>query len=224
MKSLIRTLAGPHDSSKVSIVLAAAFLFSFSSSSAVLAQLNFAPAVTYSSGGYYAISVAVADVNGDGKLDLVVANYCASWSAYCYHGAVSVLLGNGDGTFQTAIAYDSGGSSTISVAVADVNGDGKPDLLVESECASRGPNGCRQDVATATGGVGVVGVLFGNGDGTFQTVVTYDSGGYGPQSVVAADVNGDGMPDLVVASNCVSYPECENGIVGVLLNKGNGTL
>jgi hypothetical protein len=64
----------------------------------------------------------------DGKPDLVVANYCANSS--CTNGSVGVLLANGDGTFQAAVSYGSGGAS--SVAVADVNGDGKPDLLVAS--------------------------------------------------------------------------------------------
>ena len=62
------------------------------------------PVVTYGSGGTGASSVAVADVNGDGKPDLVVANICAS-STDCSKGTVAVLLGNGDGTFQTAVTY-----------------------------------------------------------------------------------------------------------------------
>ena len=85
--------------------------------------------VTYDSGGYEAQSVAVADVNGDGKPDLVVANLCAS-SDCTNGGVVGVLLGNGDGTFQAAVSYGSGGQDAESVAVADVNGDGKPDLVV----------------------------------------------------------------------------------------------
>src|ERR1700680_5056648 len=71
----------------------------------------FRQAVTYDSGGMYPDSVAVADVNGDGKPDLVVANYCPS--SGCGNGGISgtvgILLGNGDGTFRTAVSYDSGG-------------------------------------------------------------------------------------------------------------------
>jgi len=64
--------------------------------------------------------VAVEDVNGDGKLDIVVANQCADSS--CTNANVGVLLGSGDGTFQTAVTYGSGGYYATSLAVADVNG------------------------------------------------------------------------------------------------------
>lgn len=78
-------------------------------------------------------SVAIADVNGDGYLDLVVANMCKVADSKCgypgYVGGVAVLLGNGDGTFQNPINYSSGGSDAVSVVVADVNGDGRPDLV-----------------------------------------------------------------------------------------------
>ena len=95
----------------------------------------FLTAPTYGSGGYYAESVAVEDVNGDGKPDLVVTDQCSD-SACMNHGFVGVLLGKGDGTFQPVVTYDSGGYDAFSVAVADVNGDGKPDLVVANVCAS----------------------------------------------------------------------------------------
>ena len=171
--------------------------------------LNFAPAVPYGSGGYDAYSVVVADVNGDGKPDLLVANNCFS-SSSCVNGTVGVLLGNGDGTFQTAVTYGSGGYETLSLAVGDLNGDGKPDLVVANECASS--TNCVN---------GTVGVLLGNGDGTFQTAVTYGSGGYDTLSLAVGDVNGDGKPDLVVA-NC-GYCGTGNDSVGVLLGNGDGT-
>ncbi len=174
---------------------------------------TFQAAVTYDSGGYYAYAVAIADVNGDGKPDIVVVNWCAS-SSHCQvdteDGSVGVLLGNGDGTFQKVVTYDSGGAFSGSVAVADVNGDGKPDLLVASQCASQ----CAH--------VGLVSVLLGNGDGTFQTAVTYASGGASARFVVVADVNGDGKPDLVVANDCATS-DCNKGNVGVLLGNGDGT-
>src|SRR5258708_37376460 len=83
----------------------------------------FLPAVTYGSGGSYPVSVAVADVNDDGKPDLLVANSQSS--------TVSVLLGNGDGTFQTAVSYSPGGSDPTSLVAGVEEGDG-PDILVAS--------------------------------------------------------------------------------------------
>src|ERR1700752_3430005 len=78
-------------------------------------------AVTDDSGGYGTTSIAVADVNGDNIADLIVANSCTS-NSNCLSGAVDVLLGNGDGTFQAAVSYKSGGILAQSVVVADVNG------------------------------------------------------------------------------------------------------
>jgi hypothetical protein len=124
--------------------------------------------------------VAVADFNGDGHLDLAVANFV---------GTVSVLLGNGDGTFQAAVDYGLGGAS--SVAVGDFNGDGRLDLAVVFN--------------------GEVRVLRGNGDGTFQTTpVSYIAGGY---AVAVGDFNGDGFPDLAV-------PNPGSNAVSILLNDG----
>ena len=169
---------------------------------------TFQTAVSYGSGGAGATSVAVRDLNGDGKPDLVVGNYCINSS--CVNGVVGVLLGNGDGTFQTAVTYPSDGIYAFSVAAADVNGDGKPDLLVANLLNNNSTDGS-------------VSVLLGNGDGTFQTAVTYDSGGYEALSLAVADVNGDGKFDLVVANVCVNGNDCKNGAVGVLLGNGDGT-
>jgi hypothetical protein len=110
-----------------------------------------------------------------------------------------VLLGNGNGTFQTATAYGSGGEDPDSVAVADVNGDGKPDVMVANNCPD---NQCP------------LGLLLGNGDGSFQPVVTYESGGPLSYSLAVADVNDDSRPDMIVANAGVSG----DGSVGVLLN------
>jgi len=171
---------------------------------------TFQPAVVYDSGGAFAMSVAVADVNGDGKPDLVVA-YQGCFNCQT-NPNVGVLLGNGDGTFQTSVPYETVGYFATSVAVADVNGDGKPDLLVVNECSEFT---CKKP--------GSVAVLFGNGDGTFQAAVAYGSGGTFPFSVVVADVNGDGKPDLLLANFCADLPCTAKGLLGVLLGNGDGT-
>jgi hypothetical protein len=174
----------------------------------------FLPAVTYFSGGGGAESVAVADVNGDGRPDLIVANTCTNSNC---DGSVGVLLGSGNGTFQTAVTYSSGGGVAVTVAVADVNGDGKLDLIVGNLCNNRNCSGSSESG---------VGVLLGNGDGTFQAALTSPSGGTPIRSVVVADVNRDGRPDLVVLNACASFAECSNplhnGRVGVLLGNGYG--
>jgi hypothetical protein len=189
------------------------------------AQLNFTNAVPYGSGGYAALSVAVADVNGDGKPDLVIVNNCAIKNSGCEganpngcsgsscDASVAVLLGNGDGTFQTAVTYDSGGNGASAVAVADVNGDGKLDLLVANQCISY--SNC--------GNGGAVGVLLGNGDGTFQPVATYPTSGFGGWALAVADVNGDGKPDLLVTNQCSTNACSGDSRVGVLLGNGDGT-
>jgi len=144
--------------------------------------------------------VVIVDVNRDGKPDLVVSIHGSDDKST--DGAVTVLLGNGDGTFQFSGSYDSGGWDTQGLAVADVDGDGKPDVVVAN--------------GTGVGGVGPgnVAVLLGNGDGTFKPFVTYAAGDTLPGSVAIGDVNGDGNPDLVVGSNQT---------VDVLLGNGDGT-
>lgn len=175
---------------------------------------TFQRAATYDSGGVWPNSVAIADVNGDGKPDLAVANCMPSGSGGCDSGGgngnVSVLLGNGDGTFQAATTYDSGGKMATSLAIADVNGDGKPDALVTNECAS---NGCNS---------GSVSVLLGNGDGSYQAAQGYNTGS-SAVSVSVADVNQDGKLDLVVANLCLNTPACTQGSVSVLLGIGDGS-
>ena len=175
----------------------------------------FLPAVVYGSGDNEASSVAVADVDGDGKPDLVVVNGCGSGVTCSMEGSVGVLLGNGDGTFHPAVTYGSSGWNATSVAVADVNADGKLDILVANECTTR-------DVSCP--GKASVAVLLGNGNGTFQPAVTYGSGGWNANSVAVAEVNGDGKPDILVANGCTSAVDCSNnGAVAVLLGNGNGT-
>jgi hypothetical protein len=146
-------------------------------------------------------SVAVGDVNGDGHLDIAVAND---------HGNnVTVLLGNGDGTFPATRNFPVG-RAPVSVAVGDFNRDGVPDLV------------------TANSGSDNVSVLLGNGDGTFQPARNFPAGS-APSSVVVGDVNGDGLLDLIAVGYlwaCDYYThECHvfDETVRVLLGNGDGT-
>jgi hypothetical protein len=170
----------------------------------VAMRVNFRPEVSYGSGGVYADAVAVADVNGDGKPDLVVANHCAEKA--CTNSSVGVLLGNGDGTFRAAVSYDAGpvthDGPAIAITTGDVNGDGQTDVIVVS--------GHR------------VGILLGNGDGTFQPVANFSTGGRTARAVTVADVNGDGRPDLLIANSCKDE-RCGTGSLTVLAGNGDGT-
>jgi hypothetical protein len=175
---------------------------------------TFNKAKTYSTGGFDAIGwVAIADVNGDKKPDLLVANYCATECSFPpVEGSVGVLLGKGNGTFRAVKTYPSGGDGAVSVAVADLNKDGKPDLLV----ANCGPLAC----GPGSPG-GNVAVLIGKGNGTFKPAVRYLAAN-SPFDVVAADVNGDGNLDIVVSNWGTSNGGTNDGSVTVLLGKGNG--
>ena len=126
-------------------------------------------------------------MNGDGKPDLVVGNLRST--------ALSVLLGNGNGTFQTQLTFAVPVYPT-SLTVADVNGDGKPDIVV-TETRNN-----------------AVGVLLGNGNGTFQAQESIAAGNYAI-SVAVTDANGDGRADLVAADG-------HSNTAVVLLNSANG--
>ena len=139
--------------------------------------------------------IAAADLNRDGKPDLVTANgdFVDGPPA---RGNVSVLLGGAGGSFQNAVDYDAGGLP-LAVAIGDLNGDGNPDL------------------ATPNGGYNTVSVLLGKGDGTFGTKTDF-AAPTDPTGIAIADLNGDGKPDLAAASQ-------DTNQVSVLLGNGNGT-
>lgn len=179
---------------------------------------SFQPVVTYPSGGNFARSLVAGDFNGDGKLDLAVAQCTAEIGCFGTEGDVGVLLGNGDGTFQAAVNYSSGDPSALAVITADFNGDGKPDLAVANANCSAG----EFEVSCSTGSVGV---LLGNGDGTFQTAVRYSTIDLQAFSIVAGDFNHDGKVDLAVGNkNCEDISPCGTvSSVAVLLGKGDGT-
>jgi hypothetical protein len=148
-------------------------------------------------------SMVVADVNGDGKLDLTIKSLSVLDSDAFQLGA---LLGNGDGTFQRPIlsAAQPGGSGDL--VLGDFNNDGLIDAAVA-------------DVLGAASGN--LSVFAGNGDGTFESQIRLDllTGGDGPEGAAAADLNGDSRVDLVAAN----ISSDTSGTVGVLLNASTGT-
>lgn len=200
-----------------------------------LAQpVSFLPAVTYDSGGYSPTAVAVGDVNGDGIPDIAVSNLCVIGETcpngqayvcfstdYCSHGATGVLLGNGDGSFQPAVTYESSGYLSYSVALGDLNGDRNLDLVVVNACGSI------PDLYSCPSN-GTFDVRFGNGDGTFGSPWDHPLQGWFPVSVVLGDVNGDDRLDVAVAHVCRTKSVCDvdctcpSGSVQVLVNSENG--
>lgn len=157
--------------------------------------------------GIFPQSISIADLDGDGKPDLATADadsFYQSVDRPFSGGSVSVLLGNGDGTFGTRRGYRSSCQSPYSLAIADLNADGRLDAVT----ADRGYDGpCRQ-----------VSVLLGNGDGTLGSSNGFNIFGMGPISVVAADLDADGRPDLAEVNDGSG-----GGAVSVLLGNGDGT-
>jgi FG-GAP-like repeat/Cep192 domain 4/Protein of unknown function (DUF1573) len=204
---------------------------------------TFQPKIDYATGSGPSAVVA-NDFNGDGKLDLAVANVADA--------TVSILKGNGDGTFQSQIAYVAGSSAQLqnSMVVADFNGDHNLDLAVCGNILlgngdgtfqkplplgipnTAGPpvslavadfnNDGKKDVAAVslsllTGDPTVVSIFLGNGDGTFIFQASYSEGIATFAAVASGDFNGDGKPDLAVSG---TYP---GSTVAVLLGNGDGT-
>jgi hypothetical protein len=156
---------------------------------------DFAAPATYQAGFDFAEDMALGDITGDGKDDLVVANFT--------YNTVSVLPGRGNGTFALSVTYTAGligkaKNKPISVALADLNKDG------------------RLDVVTANYGTTTVGVMPGKADGTLGAMTTYPSGGnYSSICTRLGDVNGDGRLDAIISNS--------NGSIGMLLGKADGT-
>lgn len=170
---------------------------------------NFTPLTTeVSTGDVSALSqaphpIALADVNGDGNLDVIAGNYNSA-----SFGSVSVTLGLGNGLFGSQqlfgadVSTCTSNSGVFSVGVADFNQDGIPDLVVGNQCN----NAAR------------IQIYSGLGDGTFNTtpyVITPTAGNYVADMVVM-DINGDGIPDIVALLN--------TNRIQIFLGVGNGTV
>ncbi|MDR3738507.1 MAG: FG-GAP-like repeat-containing protein [Terracidiphilus sp.] len=148
-----------------------------------------------------ASAIAVGDFNGDGIPDLAGLYYCdpgCPGDNLSPGSTVTVMLGNGDGTFKAPINSPSPASTPGSIAVGDFNGDGIPDLAFANYLS------------------GTVTVMLGNGDGTFASTPVSPAAGSEPYSIAVDDFNGDGIPDLAVAN-------LGSNTVTVLLGNGDGT-
>jgi hypothetical protein len=156
--------------------------------------------------------LAAADINGDGTTDLIVADqghgdYVGASDQV--NGAVHVYLGNANGTFTAAAAPTTSATNYSVVALGDLDGNGKLDLILAGNVAG----------TSAGSGIPNVYTLLGNGDGTFQAPVTLAlSGpdGIGATSIALADFNKDGHLDVAIGN--------VNDFTEVLLGNGDGTL
>jgi hypothetical protein len=146
--------------------------------------------------------VLVADVNSDGRPDLMMLE--PTGAAASFTQALTVLINNGDGTFQSGVFTNFGVGNGL-VFSGDFNGDGKADLLIES--------GISNSAA----------VTLGNGDGTFGALVPMPAGPIGAFAGIA-DFNGDGHQDVAMALGRIDNPDGSMTFpVAVYQGNGNGT-
>jgi hypothetical protein len=144
--------------------------------------------------GYAPPFVLLADVDGDGNLDAITSDILA--------GDLNLAFGDGKGhLYGGERLLVGGGGSTYITAVADLNGDGIPDI-----------------VGTTANGIFVI---LGQGSRKFEKAVNFGSGGQSPYGIAVGDMNHDGIPDLVVANNGSSSGSGEN--IAVLLGRGDGS-
>ncbi|MGB6688124.1 MAG: Ig-like domain repeat protein [Terracidiphilus sp.] len=149
-------------------------------------------------------AIATGDLNGDGRADLVVTNFCGNDRTCKSNGTADVLLANADGTYRHASTY-SLGSGPVAVALADLNGDKKLDLIA-----------INRDDKTLT-------VMPGLGKGKFGDPQTYSLAG-SPRALFVGDFNGDGRPDVAIATDCGRNTCSEPGNLDIWLGSGEGKL
>ena len=137
-------------------------------------------------------SFALADLNGDGHPEVIVAN--EEKSAIDDGGSIAILMNKGDDTFAGPVQYTAG-NRPVNAAIGDVNGDGIPDIVTADNFGS------------------TISVLIGNGNGTFKASVHYPTG-QPPYGILLADFNGDGKLDAAIGNG--------SGALAVLLNNGSG--
>jgi hypothetical protein len=163
---------------------------------------SFAAARTFSTGSnVISVAMRAGDFNGDGRVDLAVANTVSAGP----NATVSILLGDGAGNFGAATQFSTGGANAVDVAPGDFNGDSKTDLLVANGGTS------------AESMLGIA-LLVGNGTGNFAAPVTFGVGS-SPRSIAVGDFNGDNRLDAAVANRNSGAP---SSTVSILLNNGAG--
>lgn len=153
-------------------------------------------AIIHSPAGYAPLILTSADFNGDGIADLVTGNS---------NGSLTMLLGLGDGSFESRHRYPLTQTCCWSFAAADFNGDGVPDIALVDQ---RGSLSYSNSLF----------LLIGNGHGTFQTAQDTGVDPKGSMSLITADFNGDGIPDLAVGNILVAH----RGVY-ILLGNGDGS-
>jgi flagellin len=164
---------------------------------------TFGAVATYATETHHSKSVTLGDINNDGNLDLATAGFAGAPGSY--EGYATIRLGNGNGTFAAARSYKNESTSSQVISLADMNRDGKLDMVT---AGSDGGSG------------GYVTLRLGAGNGTFGAATSYHVSDGTAEGMAVGDVNGDNIPDILAAGYSVSG---SRGYSMVLLGNGEGT-